>query len=165
MTTTGGGDVLTTQRSIGTMLALLALPFAFACEKPRLDVTPGQFQQLQWIVGTWRGSGGNYASFFEEYRIIDDSTIGMRSFSDSTLAVVSDSSTIELRGGVIRSRSADGSYYDASEFTPTSIRFIRPGARSGGHTFFLVSDGEWTATLHPSEPQGQATVYTMRRIR
>ena len=144
---------------------MLALPVAIACAKPRIDVTVEQFKQLQWIVGTWRGSGGNYASFFEEYRIIDDSTIAMRSFSDSTLAVATDSSTIELRGGEIRSRSADGSYYDASEFTPTSILFMRPGATTGGHTFFLVSDGEWTATLHPSDPQGQPTVYTMRRIR
>jgi len=157
--------VLTTPRSLGTLLALLALTVTVACAKPRIDTTVEQFKQLQWIVGTWRGSGGNYASFFEEYRIVDDSTIGMRAFSDSTLAVASDSSTIELRDGVVRSRSADGSYYDSSEFTPTSIRFMRPGATTGGHTFSLVSDGEWTATLHPSEPQGQATVYTMRRIR
>ena len=165
MTNDYGGDVLTTSRSPGTLLALLALPVAIACAKPRIDVTGEQFQQLQWIVGSWRGSGGNYASFFEEYRIIDDSTFGMRSFSDSTMTVASDSSTIELRGGVIRSRNADGSYYNATEVTPTNIRFIRPGATTGGHTFFLVSDGEWTATLHPSDPQGQATVYTMRRIR
>ena len=157
--------MLTTPRSIGTLLALLVLPVAIACKKPGLDVTPEQFQQLQWIVGTWRGSGGNVDSFFEEYRTIDDSTIGMRSFADSTLAVISDSSTIELRDGVVRSRGADGSYYTGSEFTPSSIRFMRTGATSGGHTFSLVSDGEWTATLHPSEPQGEATVYTMRRIR
>jgi hypothetical protein len=86
----------------------------------------------------------------------------MRSFTDSTLAVVSDSSRIELRGGLVQSRSADGSYYDVSEFTPTSIRFIRPGATSGGHTFSRVSDDEWTATLHGSQPP---TVYTMRRLR
>lgn len=157
--------MLTTPRSSGTLLAVLAMAVAIACAKPSIDVTGEQFKQLQWIVGTWRGSGGNYASFFEEYRIIDDSTFGMRSFTDSTLAVASDSSTIELRDGAIRSRSADGSWYDVTEFTPTSIRFIRPGATTGGHTFFLVSDGEWTATLHPSEPQGQPTVYTMRRIR
>ena len=156
--------MLTTSRSTRTLLALLALPVVTACEKPSFDVTPEQFQQLQWIVGTWRGSGGNVASFYEEYRVIDDSTFAMRSFSDSTLTVVSDSSTIELRGGVVRSRGADGSFYDVSEFTPTSIRFIRPGAKTGGHTFSLVSDGEWTATLHPSQPQGEATVYTMRRM-
>jgi hypothetical protein len=157
--------VLTTPRGIRTLLAWLVFPAAVACEKPSIDVTSEQFQQLQWITGTWQGSGGNYASFFEEYRVIDDSTFGMRSFTDSTLAVVSDSSTIELRDGVVRSRGADGSFYDVSEFTETSIRFIRPGARSGGHTFSLVSDGEWTATLHPAEPNAQPTVYTMRRIR
>ena len=157
--------MLTTQRCVGTLLALLALPVAMACEKPRLDTTPEQFQQLQWIVGTWRGSGDNVATFFEEYRMIDDSTIGMRAFSDATLAVATDSSTIELRGGVIRSRGDDGSYYEGSEFTPTSIRFMKQGATSGGYTFFLVTDDEWTATLDPSEPQGEPTVYTMRRIR
>jgi hypothetical protein len=128
-----------------------------------VQVTGRQFQQLQWIVGTWRGSGGSYPSFFEEYRSLNDSTIRVRAFKDSTLRVVTDSSTIEWRAGTVRSRGAS-SYYDVVEFTVNSIRFIRPGNTRGGHTFTRVSADQWTATLHPAAPQGQPTVYTMRRI-
>lgn len=135
-----------------------------ACARGQaVKATAGQFQQLRWIDGQWRGSGGAYPSFFEEYRFINDSTIRMRAFSDSTLRVVTDSSTIEFRNGTIQSRSAR-SVYDAIELTATSIRFARRGATGGGHTFARVSTEEWTATLHPATSDGQATIYRMRRI-
>jgi hypothetical protein len=126
-------------------------------------VSLAEFQQLHWIVGTWQGSGVDYPAFFEAYRVLDDSTIQMRSFADSTLGVTSDSSWIEWRNGSIRSRG-DERVYVAVEFTATSVRFARPGIALGGHTFAHRSTDEWTATLHPSRPGGQATVYTMRRL-
>lgn len=149
---------------------LCACGLALAC-RPAQDAPPravpvsrAQFADLQWITGTWRGSGGAYAAFFEEYRVIDDSTLGMRAFADSTLRVVTDSSTIALRNGMVQSGGGTSSYV-AVELAPGSIRFIRPGGTSGGHTFTRVSADEWTATLHPASPDGQPTVYTMRRVR
>jgi hypothetical protein len=126
-------------------------------------VTLEAFRQLQWIAGTWRGSGGAYPAFFEEYRIVDDSTIQMRAFSDSTLQVTTDSSWIELRNGIVRKRGADRSYV-AVALAADSVRFAQPGAPLGGHTFTRTSSDEWIATLHPSQPGGQATVYIMRRL-
>jgi len=126
-------------------------------------VTLAEFQALNWIVGTWRGSGGAYAAFFEEYQMLEDSTMLMRSFADSTLSVVTDSSRIAWRNGTIQSGEGAGASV-AVEVTPTSIRFGRPGTAMGGHTFTRSSADEWTATLHPASPGGQATVYTMRRL-
>lgn len=128
-----------------------------------VTVSLAEFQQLHWIAGTWRGSGGAYAAFFEEYRVLDDSTIQMRGFSDSTLSVTNDSSRIEWRNGTIRSGGGERGYV-AVEFTATTIRFARPGVPLGGHTFAHKSADEWTATLHPSRPDGTTTVYTMRRL-
>jgi hypothetical protein len=146
---------------VSVMLMLLTLA---ACEaQQRASVTRPQFQELRWLVGVWRGSGGAYLAFFEEYRLVNDSTIRMRAFADSTLSVVSDSSTIAWRDGAVESRSAR-SVYDAVEVTPTSIRFARRGDERGGHTFTRVSADEWTATLDPAAPEGQPTVYVMRRI-
>jgi hypothetical protein len=128
------------------------------------NVSRQQFRELRWIAGTWRGSGGAYPAFFEEYKVLDDSTIKMRSFSDSTLRVPTDSSMIEWRNGSVQSRSASRTYVVVT-FTPSSVRFARPGAAAGGHTFTRVSADEWTATLHPAAAGGQPTVYTMRRIK
>jgi hypothetical protein len=144
---------------------LLVAVLAAACtpkQDQRAPVTLADFQQLRWLEGTWRGSGGDYAAFFEEYRFVDDSTIQMKSFADSTLATVSDSSRIELRGGGVNSRSARSTY--AGEVTAGRIAFKRPGSTAGGHTFERVSDDHWTATLHPATAGGRETVYQMRRI-
>ena len=129
-----------------------------------VSATRQQFKQLQWIAGTWRGSGGAYPSFFEEYRVLDDSTIKMRSFSDSTLRTATDSSSIEWRNGRVQSRSARSTYVVVA-LTPTTVRFARPNATGGGHTFTRVSANEWTATLHPGSAGGQPTVYRLRRIK
>ena len=125
-------------------------------------VSKAQFQQLSWLNGTWRGSGGAYPAFFEEYRSVNDSTIQMRSSTDSTFQVVSDSSTIAWRDGAVQNRSAN-SAASATEVTATRISFARPGSR-GGYTFTQVSPDEWTATLDPGTPGTAPTIYVMRRI-
>ena len=127
-------------------------------------VTLAQFRQLGWLHGAWLGGGGAYPAFYEEYRAVDDSTIQMRAFSDSTFHTVTDSSRIELRGGVVYNRGSR-SQYTAVLLQPERIQFLPPGASRGGFSFARVSADQWTATLHPSAPDGRETVYVMRRLR
>ena len=143
-----------------------------ACSSPEVKqeegpsavtVTLDEFRQLQWIAGSWRGSGGAYPAFFEEYRIVDDSTIQMRALSDSTFSVATDSSWIELRDGQVRSRGGDRQNVVIA-LSPDSVRFAVTGVARGGHTFTRTSADEWTATLHPGTPEGQPTIYIMRRV-
>ena len=141
----------------------LALPPDLPGQQPAPKVTVAQFKQLKWLEGAWLGSGGNYPAFYEEYRVLDDSTIQMRAFSDSTFRKATDSSRIELRGGVVSQRG--GSQYTASLLQPDRIQFLPPGATRGGFTFTRVAADQWTATLHPSAPGGRETVYVMRRLR
>jgi hypothetical protein len=146
------------------LLALGAvLATSVAGAQTQAKATRTSFKRLQWIVGSWRGSGGAFPSFFEEYRLVNDSTIQMRAFSDSTFRTATDSSMIEFRNGGISSRNARSSYV-AIEVTPTSIRFIRPGMTTGGHTFSRVSADEWKATLHPAASGGAAVIYVMKRV-
>ena len=149
------------------VLLLIAIAVACSSREPEqqteqpapapVTVSLDEFRQLQWIAGAWRGSGGAYAAFYEEYRLVDDSTIQMRAFADSTFGAANDSSRIELRNGTVRSGD-----YVVVALTPDSIRFAQTGR--GGHTFTRTSADEWTATLHPSTTGGQATVYIMRRL-
>ena len=149
---------------VASTFALLLVPPAEEPQQGPANVTRQQFRQLQWIEGSWRGSGGAYPAFFEEYRLLNDSTIKMRSFSDSTLRVATDSSVIEWRNGRVQSRSVRSTYV-AVTFTPSSVRFAQPGRAEGGHPFTRVSADEWTATLHPASSGDRPTVYTLRRIR
>ena len=145
----------------------------WACHRPALvggqqrtppRVTLVRFQQLRWLSGAWRGSGGAYPAFFEEYRVLNDSTIVMRSFPDSTFTRASDSSSIEWRNGVVYNRSARSASI-AIELSGTSVHFVREGAARGGFTFNRQSADQWTATLHASTPGGSETLYVMRRMR
>ena len=122
--------------------------------------TVEEFKQLQWLAGTWRGSGGNYPSFFEEYRVVDDSTIAMWSLKDSTLVAEGDSSRIELRGGLVYSRG-EGPGAVATELTSTRVRFLPVGRSGGGWSWERISPDEWKATLHGA----RETVYVMKRIK
>lgn len=145
------------------LVMLLVLPGCARAQQRPPSVTVAQFKELQWLAGTWRGSGRAYPAFFEEYRVVDDSTMLMRSFSDSTLRTTTDSSRIELRNGTVVSRG-DRTATPAIEVTATHVRFRQEGAASGGFTFSRVSNDEWTATLHPASANGRETVYVMRRI-
>jgi hypothetical protein len=145
------------------LTSALGFPPLLKAQQPPQRVTLAEFRALGWLSGQWRGSGGAYPAFFEEYRFLDDSTIVMRGFADSTFASATDSSRIVWRNGVISSRGS-GTPSLAVDVRPTSVRFMREGASRGGYTFTRVSADQWTATLHPSTPEGTETVYVMRRV-
>ena len=109
------------------------------------------FQTLRYLEGDWRGSGYEGGLFYESYRFVNDSTIEMTAWTDSTMAVPRDQSQYMLRDGVIRTSEgarlaradADGHHFQGS---------------SSSWTFRSVSPDRWTAQVGPS------TTYTMDRV-
>jgi hypothetical protein len=149
--------------SLASLLLLAALPLVAQQATP-VQATLEQFKRLRWLSGAWQGSGGAYPVFFEDYRVVDDSTIKMRSFKDAALSKVTDSSSIELRNGVVSDRHS-GRASVAIELTPSTVHFVPEGATRGGFTFNRQSADLWTATLHSATEGGHETVYLMRRLR
>ncbi|HKP76643.1 MAG TPA: hypothetical protein VJT67_14030, partial [Longimicrobiaceae bacterium] len=127
-------------------------------------VTMAEFQQLRWIVGDWRGSGSGQAPFYERYRFVDDSTLVVDSFADSTFAAVTESAPFELRGGRL---SSGGGRWVASQITPRWVTFIPVRARNV-FTWRYDSRNRWIALLSwpatDTQPARTAT-YTMERVR
>ena len=80
-------------------------PVAFVASAKPAVLTPKDLRALRWIEGTWRGTGGGEKPFFERYAFVDDSTLKMESFADSTLARVSETTFYELRGGRFSNRN------------------------------------------------------------
>lgn len=143
---------------------LAAAPLAAQDATPAAaaPATLERFRQLRWLVGQWRGSGGDYPSFFESYRLVDDSTIQMRGHPDSTFTAATDSSIIAYRNGRITTR---GGRNVAVEIAPTRVKFMREGTTSSGYTWERNSADQWTATLHPQRADGRTIVYVLRRAR
>lgn len=114
--------------------------------------TRSDFQALRYVEGDWRGSGYQGGPFYETYRFVNDSTIEMIGWTDSTLTKQQEQSHYQLRDGVIG--------------TDKGARLVK--ADSTGHhfqatsyawTFTPVSADRWTARVGPS------TLYTMDRIK
>jgi hypothetical protein len=144
---------------------LFFIPAVLRAQQPAPPkVTLEQFSRLKWLAGAWQGSGGAYPAFFEEYRVIDDSTIAMRSFAGADLSKVTDSARIEFRNGTVYHRG-HGAPKVAVELSGSTVQFVPEGAPRGGFTFSRQSADLWTATLHSAQVGGHETVYLMRRLR
>ena len=138
------------------MLAVCAVPLA-AQNAPTF--TQAQFKSLSWLTGQWRGSGGAYPRFFEQYGFVDDSTIRMRSLKDSTFAVATDSSLITFRNGRIQNGTSV-----VARLRGDTVRFEpAPGRRGNGYTWIRRSADSWTAILDAAN--GANVVYQMQRVR
>src|SRR5215470_13843033 len=116
------------------LLAITTLPTAVYGQTPETRSIPlSRFRELSWLIGRWRGSSRWSPSFYEQYRFRDDSTIAMTAYTDSTFqSETADSSTIEWRGGQVRTRTPRATL-ELIEFVPGRIRFRRVGTTDGGH--------------------------------
>ena len=138
-------------------LALLATPVA-AQSNAGSTFTLAQFKSLSWITGSWHGSGGAYPSFFEDYRMVNDSTLRMRTLRDSTFTVASDSGDYVFRAGrITKGNSA------VTRISGDTVRFDPvPMVPNRGYTFVRTSPTSWTATL--DNPRGAPIVYQMKKV-
>lgn len=148
-------------------LGMLGLVFgwAAACAReaaPRTDYSLRDFSHLRWLEGTWRGEVPGAGYFYEQYRLLDDSTIAMRGFADSTFTNPNDSADIMLRGGRIIDRSTKAQYA-ATLVDSSRVDFAPEKADNNHFSWLRESADRWTATLRAAD--GKAIVYPMVRMR
>lgn len=139
-------------------------PAAPAVMAPPGTFTLDDFRRLHWIAGRWRGTMPDGKSFYEQYRVVNDSTIEMSGHTDSTFAPSTDGSRIMLRDKRVVSESAT-SRYVATRLDSAGVDFTPERGRNA-FTWARESDARWTATLRWTDAQGQpqTVVYPMQRI-
>jgi hypothetical protein len=122
------------------------------------------FRRLRWLEGSWRGKLPDGGHFYERYRVLNDSTIVMRGFADSTFASATDSARITLRGGTVADEG--GARWVATRLDSSAVDFASERDASNNFTWVRESPDRWTATLRSTDRQGhaQTTVYPMERI-
>lgn len=141
-----------------TLLALFTLAPRLAAQAAPMPtaelvpVTAAQFQGLRWLEGVWRGSGGDYPSFFEDFRWTDDSTVDRHTYADSTLARVTETSQLLLRGGRLHQARNGTLRGGAVLLRGDSLRF------ASGVLWIRRSNDHWTAILGNGR-----VVYELRR--
>ena len=128
---------------LGAAALLLALPLSAqqtAKEADREAGKPEQYEQilrksgnheiLARLEGTWRGRMSNGKYFYERYERVNDSTIRIVHFPDSTLKTRGETNTIAQRGGTIRHGQANAIRLAANE-----VAFARPSQPTADFTF------------------------------
>ncbi|AHG93521.1 hypothetical protein J421_5986 (plasmid) [Gemmatirosa kalamazoonensis] len=136
-------------------------------------ITPRGLAQLRWIEGDWRGAGmggTQQAPFYERYRFVDDSTLTVESFADSTFRTVRDAARYELRGGRLGNVGM-GPRYVAVRLDSLGVEFA-PVSRASNHFRWDRAKG---AGMHPAQWQAmilwvettamRRREYVMRRVR
>src|SRR5258708_21651905 len=88
--------------------------------RPRFTVA--DFAHLRWLAGDWQSRTSNGKSFYDRYRVSDDSTMRQASFSDSTFRTQKDSALIGLRGGRVIDRG-DGAPWFATRIDTNGVNF------------------------------------------
>jgi len=136
---------------------------ALAAQAGRYSVQ--DFAQLRWLEGSWRGRLPDGGYFYERYGLVDDSTIVMHGFADSTLARATDSARITLRDGTIADEGGS-SRWVATRLDSNVVDFTSAKEASNGFAWARESPDRWTATLRSTDAQRrpQTTVYRMERI-
>lgn len=124
--------------------------------------TIADFGGLRWLEGSWRGALPDGGYFYERYRFVDDSTIVMQGFPDSTFSAPNDSSRISLRGQTVASDG--GVRYVATQLDPRSVSFAPTRAGANDFTWTRDSENAWTATLRSAGQPPRTTVYKLERV-
>src|SRR5262245_43016439 len=121
--------------------------------------------KLRWLEGTWRGTSQGESPVYERYHFVNDSTIEITYYSDSTLERPSGSGRVYLTVGRIYHTFGPGRW-GASRIDKSSVYFVpQVNARN---TFSWAYEGPnaWTATRRSgASGREMVTVYQMRRLR
>jgi hypothetical protein len=122
--------------------------------------TAAPLARLQWLAGTWRGSGPGGGSFYEGYTFRGDTLLTIHYFADSTLAQVRDSGNVFWARDSIFHQAGDALWVAAS-VGPDSAAFLP--LRNAGNAFTWRRQGPqaWRAVLR--RPNGGELVYELTR--
>ncbi len=130
-------------------------------------VTKAQLTSLRWIEGTWRGTGGGVPSFAESYKFVNDTTIEISFYTDSTAAKVTGTGKMFLTSNQLF-YAGNGTEYVATKIAPNAVTFVPKGTNGKNQLeWTMTSPTQWTAVLKggTGEVTPVLVTYTMAKIK
>jgi len=121
--------------------------------------------KLRWLEGTWRGTSPGESPVYERYHFVNDSTIEITYYSDSTLQRPSASGRVYLTVGRIYHTFGPGRW-GASRIDKSGVYFVPQVNARNTFSWVYESPNTWTATRRSgASGREMVTVYQMRRMR
>jgi hypothetical protein len=130
------------------------------------EFSQSDFQKLRWLEGAWRGSDGGKGAFYEGYRFMNDTTIEVEFFTDSTLSKINGKGMVRLSDKSIIN-GAGSTFWAATSVDDRSIHFAPKQNVSNYFSWERESNDVWLARLKNVDSQGRQieTVYRMERYK
>ena len=157
-----------TKRAFLAAIGLLVAVAFTAAQTPAPTpqrLTEKELQALRWIEGSWKGTGGGTAPFFERYRFENPTTLVVESLEGGK--VTSTSKYVLMSGGVLWSGGESGKAV-ATSFDATSVTFEFAATNRGSFRWQRESADSWKAILkYPASGTRAAgeRVYLMERVK
>lgn len=121
------------------------------------------FGKLRWLEGSWVGAAPGEPGFFERYRFVNDSTVEITYYGDSTFARETGTGRLYLTVGRIY-HTFGPSRWGASNIDASGIYFIPQVNARNTFAWTVQSADAWTSTLRTgASGRERVTVYQMRR--
>jgi hypothetical protein len=150
------------------LLVIVAAAPAIAQSQRGQPSTPfavSDFAKLKWLEGTWRGSAPGQDPFYERYRFVNDSTMEISYYKDSTLTRETGTGRVYLTVGRIYHTAGPGRW-GATRVDASGIYFIPQVNARNTFAWAYQTPDTWTATLRSgASGRETVTIFEMKRLR
>jgi hypothetical protein len=132
--------------------------------QPKTAFAVDDLTKLRWLEGVWYGTSPGEPAHYERYRFLNDSTIEITYFADSTLTRESGTGRVYLSVGRIYHTFGPGRW-GATHVDTAGVYFIPQVNARNTFAWSYQSPDTWTATLRSgASGRERVTIYQMKKI-
>ena len=121
------------------------------------------FKKLAWLQGEWEGAATGEAPFYEQYKFLNDSTLALLSYKDSSFTGVPDTGWIVLQQNTIIHRSGKA-LWKLTSLSEKELVFAPVNVKRG-FVWRKENNDQWSAILEMVNKEGVVStkIYELKR--
>jgi hypothetical protein len=133
--------------------------------QPRTPFGATDFAKLRWLEGTWQGTAAGESPIYVRYHVVNDSTLEIAYFRDSSFTQAGGTGRVYLTVGRIFHTFGPGRW-GASNVDTSGVFFVPQLNTHSSLAWSYQSPDAWTMTQRSGlGGHERVTVYQMRRVR
>jgi hypothetical protein len=147
------------------MLPSTAVAQASQKGQPKTAFAIADIGKLRWLEGTWKATAPGEREFYERYRFVNDSTIEITYYGDSTFSRETGNGRVYLSVGRVYHTSGPGRW-GATTIDTSGIYFVPQVNAHNTFSWSYQSKDAWTATMRSGySGRERVTVYQLQRVK
>jgi hypothetical protein len=132
--------------------------------QPTTAFAVADFSKLRWLEGSWAGTAADARDVFERCHFVNDTTVDITYFADSTFTHETGTGRLYLSVGRIY-HTMGPNRWGATHVDSRSVYLVPQANVQSSLSWTRQSNDEWTATLRAGfVGRERVTVYHMRRV-